>query len=225
MAKKPTPVPRAKSGKLLGKLRHNIPGYTLLLIGFVVGVLWFGSLRFLLVHPVETHYHSNFAVYINGQREEFKSFAYYEEVAACTSDFANNIKGRVHMHDQVNDVIHIHDKRVTYQDFFENLGWSIGSDFIHSDTSLYANSDTSIIKYMLNGKQVNRVDGTVIGDKDRLLVSYGTVDEDINTQFSTVGKNAVHIDEEQDPASCGGLNGPEAESFSARMRRAIGIDQ
>ncbi len=226
MVKKSTP-PQTKSlpKLLLAKFVHNTPILALLLIGFVAGILWFGTLRFLLVHPSETHYHSNFAVYINGQREDFKSFAYYEEIAACTTAYADNVKGRVHMHGDVNDVIHVHDKRVMYQDFFENLGWSIGPDYIHTDTTLYPNNDTLTVKYVLNGEQIERVDSKVIGDKDRLLISYGSKDEDINAQFKTVGKNAVHVDEKQDPASCSGLNGPDEASFSNRIKRAIGISQ
>jgi hypothetical protein len=225
MAKKsPTPAPASTVKKMLGKLRHNVPGLTLLGIGFIVGVLWFGALRFLLVHPTETHYHANFAVYINGQREEFMGPGYYEEIAACTTAFANNPKGRAHMHDNINDVIHVHDKRVTYQDFFENIGWSVGSDYIHTDTTLYANSDSATVKFMLNGKQVDRVDSMIIGDKDRLLVSYGSADTDLNAQYATVANTAAQVDAKQDPASCSGLNGPGEESFTARLKRAIGLN-
>lgn len=226
MAKKPlTKQSQTAADKLYAKFRHNIPGLTLLLIGFMAGVLWFGALRFLLVHPSETHYHANFAVYINGKREDFKSFAYYEEIAACTTAYADNPKGRTHMHDSVNDVIHVHDKRVTYQDLFENIGWSVGPDFVHSDTTLYANNDTSSAKYMLNGNIVERVDNRIIGDKDRLLVSYGATDEDISAQYKAVATSAEQVDSKQDPASCSGLNGPEGDNASARLKRAIGIDQ
>jgi len=196
------------------------------LIGFVAGILVFIGLRFWLVKPAaETHYHANFAVYINGQREEFAGPGYYEEIAACTTAYDNNVKGRSHMHDNVNDVIHVHDKRVTYQDFFENLGWSIGPDYIHTDTTLYSNSDTSTVKYMLNGRLVDRVDDTIIGDKDRLLVSYGPTDEDVNAQFKTVASSAAKVDAQQDPATCAGLNGPADTSFSARLKRAISFSE
>ncbi|MDB5182689.1 MAG: hypothetical protein JWO47_473 [Candidatus Saccharibacteria bacterium] len=226
MAKKPLPeksVPLPR--KLLTKFRRNVPGMSLLLIGFVAGVLWFGALRFLLVHPAETHYHANFAVYINGAREEFDGPGFYEEVAACTSAYDNNVKGRTHMHDNVNDVIHVHDKRVTYQDFFENIGWSIGPDYIHTDETMYANTDTSTVKYMLNGETVERVDNKIISDKDRLLISYGPTDEDVSAQFKTVASTAAAVDAKQDPATCGGLNGPGEDSFSVKLKGAIGIGQ
>lgn len=226
MAKNPTPPPATSFISTLGgKLRRNLPGLSLLLIGFIVGVLWFGTLRFLLVHPAETHYHANFAVYINGQREEFAGPGYYEEIAACTSAYDNNVKGRVHMHDNVNDVIHVHDKRVSYADFFENIGWNIGPDFIHTDTTLYTNNDQAKMMFMLNGQKVDRVDNLVIGDKDRLLVSYGPVDTDLAAQFKTVASTAAAVDAEQDPSTCSGLNGPSEDTFRVRLKRAIGFSE
>lgn len=225
MAQKNTLQPTKVQNTFLQKIRHNLPSLLLLGIGFIVGVLWFGSLRFLLVHPHETHYHANFAVYINGQREAFKSFTYYEEVAACTSDYANNPKGRVHMHGEVNDVIHVHDKRVTYADFFENINWSIGKDFIRTDTALLSNNSDAQLMFMLNGERVDRVDNLIIGDKDRLLISYGPPSTDLNEQYKSVADTAAEVDQKQDPASCSGLNGPGEESFRARLKRAIGLSE
>ncbi len=207
------------------KFVKNTPGLSLLFIGFVSGILWFGALRFLIVHPSETHYHANFAVYINGSREEYKGFGYYEEIAACTSDYANNVKGRTHLHENINDVIHVHDKRVTYQDFFENIGWSIGQDYIHTDSALLSNTESLSVKYVLNGEQIERIDNKIIGDKDRLLISYGPFSEDASLQYKTVATSAAQVDAKQDPATCGGLNGPASESPSIRLKRAIGIDQ
>ena len=189
-------------------------------VGFVLGILWLVGIRFLTITPAETHYHSNFAVYINGEREEFKSFAYYEEIAACSNEYGNNPKGRTHMHENVNDVIHVHDKRVTYQDFFTNIGWTVGPDFVRSDTTLYANNEGAAVTYILNGEKVERIDNRVIGDKDRLLVSYGAGDIDTTAQYAAVATTAEEVDQKPDPASCSGLNGSAGESFTARLKRA-----
>jgi predicted lactoylglutathione lyase len=189
-------------------------------VGFLLGILWLVGMRFLTIQTEETHYHANFAVFINGEREQFKSFAYYEEIAACSTAYVDNPKGRVHMHENVNDVIHVHDKRVTYQDFFTNIGWSVGPDFIHSDTTLYVNNENAVVMYMLNGQQVDRIEGRVIGDKDRLLISYGPADTDLEAQFKNVASTAEEVDAKQDPASCSGLNGPGGDSFTSRLRRA-----
>jgi hypothetical protein len=203
------------------KLHRNKPSLVLLLIGFIAGILWFGALRFILVHPSETHYHANFAVYVDGHREEFKSFTYYEEIAACTSLYANNPKGRAHMHDNVNNIIHIHDKRVTYADFFANIDWTLGPNFVRTADGLITDTTDKSWVFILNGKKLERVDNLVIGDQDKLLISYGTADTDFSAQYSKIENKAAIIDSQNDPATCGGLNGPGEETFTNRLKRTI----
>lgn len=222
MARAPQPAPDTS---VIAKLRRNLPSLTLLLIGFVVGVLWFGALRFLLVKPAEVHYHANFAVYVNGVREEFKSFTYYEEVAACTSAFADNPKGRVHMHDEVSDVIHVHDKRVTYANFFDNIDWSLGPNFVRTADGLVTNTDDKAWVFMLNGKKLDRVDNLVVGDQDKLLISYGTADTDFMAQYNKIENKAKAVDAQADPATCSGLNGTAEDSFSARIKHGFSFTE
>ncbi len=193
----------------------------LVLTGFIVGVLWFGALRFFLRSPHETHYHANFAVYVDNVREEFKSFTYYEEVAACSDAYADNPKGRVHMHDQINDVIHVHDKRVAYADFFNNINWTLGPDFVRTDDGLITATDTKKWHFLLNGEAVDRVDNLIIGNEDTLLISYGAADLDYSAQYNAIAHTAAETNHKQDPSTCSGLNGPHDTSFSARLKRAF----
>lgn len=212
---------KANSRTTLARIRRNMASILLLISGFIVGVVWLGSLRFFLVKPSETHYHSNFAVYIDGVREEFKSFTYYEEVAACTSQYADNPKGRVHLHDNVNDVIHVHDKRVTYADFFSNINWALGPDFVRNDNGLITNTADKSWVFILNGEKKDRVDNVIIGDQDKLLLSYGSATTDFNAQYDKIENKAKETDSYQDPASCSGLNGPGGNSFSERFKRSF----
>lgn len=193
----------------------------LLAVGFIAGFLWLAALRFFLVKSPETHYHANFAVYINGERESFEEFTYYEEVAACTSDYADNPKGRVHMHDRVNDVIHVHDKRVTYGNFFQNIGWNVGDDYLVALDKLYQNDNDNRVVYMLNGERVRGITNRVIGNMDRLLVVYGdTSDEQIKSWFDGVAYSAEEVNKYQDPASCSGIGGAGYDSLGNRLKRA-----
>lgn len=188
-------------------------------VGFVAGLLWMTAVRYFLVIEEEIHYHANFAVYIDGQREEFKDFTYYEEVAACTSAYESNPKGRVHMHNQVNDVIHVHDKRVTYGNFFQNIGWAVGDEFVASLDEIYQSNGTKKVSYILNGQEIERIDNLLIGNQDRLLVSYGDLAQTEN-QFDSVANTAKEVNKYQDPANCGGLNGAGHDSFLSRLKRA-----
>lgn len=192
----------------------------ILAIGFVGGVLWLAAMRFVLVKTPETHYHSNFAVMIDGVREEFKEFTYFEEVAACTGAYENNPKGRVHMHDNVNDIIHVHDERVTYGNFFQNLGWAVGDDFIASRSAVYQTTANKKVVFILNGQEVDDISNRVIGSTDRLLVSYGDEATDTNGQFQSVSNTAAEVNGKPDPASCSGLNGSGHDSLNNRLKRS-----
>ncbi len=190
------------------------------LIGFMGGLLWLVSMRVVFAQPQETHYHANFMVYINGQREEFKEFTYYEEVAACTSAYADNPKGRVHMHDKVGDVIHVHDKRVTYGNFFQNIGWAVGPRYIANLTQVFQTNDQNKVVYILNGKQVDNIANTIIGNEDHLLVSYGVNNTNWQEQFDAIPSTAGEVNKYQDPATCSGLNGAGHNSFLTKLKHA-----
>lgn len=213
----PEPTPAALVGKFLTKYKAVI---MLVALGFLGGFLWLAGMRFLLVKTPETHYHANFGVYINNVREEFKEFTYYEEVAACTSEYSNNPKGRVHMHDEVNDVIHVHDKRVTYGNFFQNIGWSVGDEYISTLDKIYQTDDNNKVTYMVNGETVDNIANRVIGNMDKLLVSYGPTDSNFMQQAESIASSAVEVNKYQDPATCGGLNGAGYDSFGKRLKRA-----
>lgn len=209
-----------KPAKRLGFRKVYTPVIILLAIGFVGGFLWLSGLRLLLIKSPETHYHANFAVYINGVREEFKEFTYYEEVSACTSAYADNPKGRVHMHDKVNDVIHVHDRRVTYGNFFQNIGWNVGADYLASLDRAYQTDEGNAVVYMINGERVSSIANRVIGNLDRLVVSYGPKDADLSAQMASVASSAEEVNKYQDPASCSGIGGAGYDSLGSRLKRA-----
>jgi len=48
-------------------------------IGLVLGSAVLLGIRFFTYKPDTIHYHANFALYINGQQEQFKGPQYYEE--------------------------------------------------------------------------------------------------------------------------------------------------
>lgn len=180
--------------------------------GLLLGALIILGVRFATYNPKHTHYHANFAVYVNGQREAFKSPTYYEDVAACTTYDNMTPPERAHLHDNVNDVVHVHDDAVTWSQFFENLGWYLGDDFIKTDKQLYVGDDTNKLHIMLNGQDytgITAISNRVIGDQDKLLVSFGDVSQsDIKKEYAGIDNKAKVADETQDPASCSGHSSP-----------------
>lgn len=178
-------------------------------LSVLVGALIIMTVRFATYKTDHVHYHANFAVYINGQREQFKDAHYYTEVEMCTLDEAMLPKRRAHMHDDVNNVVHVEDHAVTWGQFFDNIGWTLGSrTIISSDNKVYTENETQKLHLMINGQDYTDVAGlqnTVIKDNDKLLVSYGEISEqDLKQQYNSIPSTASEFDKKKDPANCSG---------------------
>lgn len=196
--------------KLFNKVEQKLKNFRwsdlfMVLAIFFAGALSYGMARFVLLDKNETHYHANFALYINGQKEEFRNFTYYEEISACSKELENNPKSRVHMHDNVNDIIHIHDKAVTWSNFFENLGFTFGDNILVTQKDTYLNTASSKFTYILNGEKVDNIATKVIKSEDVLLISYGDETLSINEQrYNSISKNANEYNQKSDPSTCSG---------------------
>ena len=180
------------------------------------------GVRFATYQPGRVYYHANFAVYLNGQRELFKGPQYYQEVAICSNNKGITIPQQcAHMHDNDNGLVHVHDHAVTWGQFFENLGWYVGPNFIQTDTGTnYTASDQTKLHIVINGQDytdLTQITNTVIKDNDRLLVSFGDIDQTtLDQEFKTVPATAHHADVTPDPASC---SGAESVTLSERLHR------
>jgi hypothetical protein len=190
-------------------------------LGAILGILVLLSIRFITYHHEGTvHFHANFAVYLNGQREAFKGPQYYQEVTVCSAEHGITIpQQRAHMHGNINSVIHVHDHAVTWGQFFENLGWYVGPDFIVTDSgTTYAANGTSKLHVIINDQDytdLTPITNTLIKDRDRLLLSFGDVnDATLQQEFKTIPNTAKHYDDTKDPSSC---SGDEAPTTSDRL--------
>ncbi len=206
------------------KRLKGLPRWVILVVGIIVGVVGFVGLRVATLKSDQVHYHANFALYVNGTRDEFKSPLFYEEEQSCTSDDTNNPKSKAHMHDQINHVVHVHAKAVTWGDFFANLGYTIGNTVVKTNDGIFVDGqDGNHLSFVLNGQKIDAAANRVIGDRDRLLVSYGSEDQaGLQKQFDSVENDAVKNDQETDPASC---SGSTPLSFTTRLKKVLGIGQ
>ena len=175
-------------------------------IGIIIGILVFSTIRFIAYTPPKhTHYHANLAVYIDGQREKFESPFYYEEVTVCNLDAESEPEHRVHMHGNVNDLIHVHADAVTWGNFFQNIGWNIGKNYIDNTKQIFQNDADKKLIFMINGEVVVDITTRVIGNTDKLLVNYGSESKDeLKQRSDSVASSAKQANETQDPASCSG---------------------
>jgi hypothetical protein len=187
--------------------------WLLLGLGLIIGAVAVLSLRFFSYKVDGIHYHANFGLYINGQKEDFKNPLYYSETGMCTLSKVMTPATRAHMHDNIDDVIHVEDHAVTWGNFFTGLGWYMGPNFIvSSDGTMYSEASGNKLNLVLNNQNYTDLGGlanTVIKDKDRLLVSYGPADETrLKQQYQTVPSNAAQYDVAKDPKSCSGHDSP-----------------
>jgi hypothetical protein len=172
--------------------------------GLLVGALVVLGIRFITYKPEQIHYHANFAVYLNGKREQFKSPMYYEEVSGSCA-LGKDIKPaqRVHLHDEVADVVHVHDHAVTFGDLFMNLHWAVGPDFIRTPDGIFVAADSKKITYVVNGQEIDDISTEIIKDEDRLLVDFGDTNKaTIGQEFKSVPATAHKYDIGKDPAAC-----------------------
>jgi hypothetical protein len=167
------------------------------------------GIRFFTYKPNDVHYHANFALYINGQREQFKGIQYYADIEICTASTDMTPAGRAHMHDEVNNVVHVEDHAVTWGQLFANIGWYMGPTFISSpDGTIYAENGDNKLNVIINGQDYTDIGGvanTVIKDQDKLLVSFGSESgTTLMQQYNAIPSTAHHYDITKDPKSCSG---------------------
>lgn len=184
--------------------------------GLLLGALIILGIRIATYQPEKkVHYHANFAVYTNGQREQFKNPAFYEDSAMCTGstdgedESVSDPHELAHMHDNVNSVVHVEAPAVTWGQFFANLGWTLGSTTLINDKgTVYQEQGADKLHIILNNQDYTDLGGIanrVIKDQDRLLVSYGDEsDQTVMAQYRAVPSTAHHYDTVQDPSTCSG---------------------
>jgi len=175
--------------------------------GLLLLITWgaFGVLRFFLIQPNYVHYHADFAVYINDEKQEFDSFAFYEDVTSCTTKGADATpESRVHMHDNVSSIVHVHDELVTWSHFFSALDWGL------TDRNLTTWSETfdeqaGELTFVLNDEVTETLANKVIDNEDRVLINFGdTSEQDLQNRYEQIGSQAAKFNAEKDPAACSG---------------------
>ncbi|HCM51959.1 TPA: hypothetical protein DIS56_02385 [Candidatus Saccharibacteria bacterium] len=192
-------------------------------LGLVVGILIILGIRFATYQPDKgIHYHANFAVFLNGQREEFKDIFYYIGGESCTGETEHQMTpyARAHMHDRVNDVVHIEDEAVTWGQFFQNMAWVVDPKIIRTPDRVWLADSANKVSFMLNGEKVDNIVGRVIGNKDRLLVDFGSTNKEVlQKEFETVASTAEQYNGSQDPGSCGGE--AEKNTWKDRLKHML----
>ncbi|MCK9518268.1 MAG: hypothetical protein M0R74_04445 [Dehalococcoidia bacterium] len=123
------------------------------------------------------HDHADFAVFIDGEQVDFGKPEYIS-----TAD--RELSLAAHIHPARYSVVHVHYSNTTWDEFFRSLGFELrdstvpgGSPLRTSlklpDGTLLQTADGKSFKFYVNGVRVDGVASAVIGDLDRVLISYG----------------------------------------------------
>jgi hypothetical protein len=182
-------------------------------VGIALGVFGLGAARFVGVPPPEaTHFHANWAVFIDGERLDLSDQQYMEEISSCYSvDGEVTPQSRVHMHEGNHDVLHIHHLGATWGHLAGNLGIGLGEGYLILDdgTRIFDGEDGRFT-YILNGRALTSVHNQLITSEDRLLISYGleSMKELGEERFGRVATTAGEYNTREDPATCTGTMEP-----------------
>ncbi len=189
---------------------------------FLLGAFLLAAFRFATFKSDDVHYHANFALYVNGQKDEFKSFTFYEEVAACTAHDPDDVKSRVHMHDQNPGLVHVHAHGVTWGQFFANLDYTLGDKVVVTENGAYADGqDGNKLSFLLDGQPVESVEDRVIKTEDVLLINYGKDDaKTLQTRYDAIPRDAHKANVTSDPATC---SGNADSTLTQRFKAAVGL--
>jgi hypothetical protein len=195
---------------------------TYILVGALAGIVAISALRFALV-PVEepTHYHANFALFVNGERVDLSADEYMEDVATCVVGETVHPRARAHLHNNDPNVAHVHHEGVTWGHLLANLGFGLGDDHLAMDDErILVDGGENTLKFILNGAPQYAVHNELIRPGDRLLISYGpeTEAEVIRAQAPQVPADAEEFDRRIDPAGCAG---PAEPGLWDRIRHAF----
>ena len=201
----------------------------LVALGVVMGAVAIGAARLATLPELPSnegpHYHANFAVFVNGERLDLSALHYMQDVAACKASPDVILPGeRVHMHEGIPDVVHVHHQGATWGHFFQNIGFAVGEDFFITDTGgRYFTEGDRRLKFVVDGVQVPSVLNRVIESEERVLISFGSesIDETLESQFAAIPSTAGLFNQyHRDVGGCS-LSEPTPETTGQKIRRAF----
>ena len=124
------------------------------------------------------HYHADFKVFINGEAIDFNKPEYF--VKSRFIHVENDVQG------DSGEVLHMHATGVPLWVFFESIGMKFSKECFVTETEEYCNDGENTLNFLVNGESSDAFGDYVFQDNDRLLISYGAQDENVESQMASV---------------------------------------
>ena len=130
----------------------------------------------------DEHIHSSMLVRIFGDKFDF-SLPNYQIKSSW-----------IHFENQDGDTVHRHASGVELEFLFNSLGIGLDEDcFEFPDGRQFCTNEDYSLKYFINHKQVNDIRDYVVMEEDRILISYGSEDQDtIEQQLSELDSQMIN---------------------------------
>ena len=154
------------------------------------------------------HLHANFLVLKDGVIQDYSDDKYME-FEPCTLDEKHGFfekEERVHLHNTIGTVAHVHAPGVKWSELFSILGVDGVSE-----------------SYIVHGKKVDDLDKKAIQPQDRALIILGTIPKDVDALFAQVPSDAIEYDQGKKGVESCFTSGSESYSLWQRFRIAFGM--
>lgn len=160
-----------------------------MLIGAFVTHQWMvASAKTVVSYDTEYHVHADFKIYIGDERVDLSADEYMTSATQELSDY-------VHLHDNDDEVEHIHLEGITFAEFLRTLSLELTNECLTVKNQSYCETPDSVLQLYVNNEQYADPITTYIPvDDDQILLYVGENDEALVTRLlETVTDNACYF--------------------------------
>ncbi|MBI4836408.1 MAG: hypothetical protein HY817_04065 [Candidatus Abawacabacteria bacterium] len=135
------------------------------------------------------HVHSDFAVYLDGQKFNFGQEKYMTSTDTCA---AGSQSHSLHMHDLNGNVAHVHAEVQTWADFFQAINFALtDNSFTTDEGKVYQNEGSKKLRFFVNKQELASLKDYQFKDLDQVLITYGNSSVAvIEQQLNSITKQA-----------------------------------
>ncbi|MEO6508735.1 MAG: hypothetical protein ABIO02_02170 [Patescibacteria group bacterium] len=149
-----------------------------IIIAVLVIIAALSVILYLKTSEKDVHFHSGFQIYIDGKLQDYKDAKYMSLVPCNNDDHQVETTDKVHLHDGVGSVVHVHQSNVIWNDLFRYLKLDI--------------SKIDPVEAYVNGIKINSIAEEEIQPYDSLVLLLGK-HEKINTYLdAALTKEYIH---------------------------------
>lgn len=148
------------------------------------------------LNPDPNHHHIDWALWIDGKQIDFSDNQYMSGLS--TSDESHDeeheyLHKHLHLHDNVSHVVHRHKAGLTLLEFVESLGFQWNKEKGCLSVPLHGthcNDGDRKWRMLINKEEVAFDLDWNFGDLDKVLLSYGAIDTEIQKQWKKMTDDA-----------------------------------